>query len=124
MADCPSGVTGPLVVKTHNGRIEIQGEKAIVTAESSNGPIQFQGSLAAGEHSLRTNDGAITLTCRRTSVIRWRPKPALAVSRTSSQQHRSLEKEGFAVEDKVGQDPAAVIKLHTSIGSITIGKMK
>src|SRR5262249_40602772 len=48
-------------IERRQGRIEDEATAAVVLARSSNGNVRFAGGLAAGEHSLKTSNGGITL---------------------------------------------------------------
>ena len=51
------------MVRTSNGGLDINDARDVsVTAETSNAPLTFSGSLAPGSHSLATINGNLTLT--------------------------------------------------------------
>lgn len=55
--------TGDLVVRTSNGSLDINNAREVsVTAETSNAPLTFSGSLAPGRHSLVTSNGHLSVT--------------------------------------------------------------
>jgi hypothetical protein len=55
--------TGRLTVRTSNGGLDINSARDVrVTAETSNAPLTFSGSLAPGSHSLATSNGNLSLT--------------------------------------------------------------
>ena len=61
-----AGATIPLTPAVHQmidvGPIpilEATGKDAVLALSTSNGGVGFQGSLAAGDHSVRTNNGSI-----------------------------------------------------------------
>lgn len=55
--------TGDLVVRTSNGELDINNARGVsVTAETSNAPLTFSGSLAPGTHSLATSNGNLSVS--------------------------------------------------------------
>jgi hypothetical protein len=58
-----NGPTGHLVVRTSNGGLDINNARDVsVTAETSNAPLTFSGSLAPGAQSLTTSNGNLSVT--------------------------------------------------------------
>jgi len=58
-----NGPTGDLVIRTSNGSLDINdADDVAVTAETSNAPLTFSGSLAPGRHSLVTSNGPLSVT--------------------------------------------------------------
>jgi hypothetical protein len=58
-----NGATGHLVVRTSNGGLDINDARDVsVSAETSNAPLTFSGSLAPGSHSLATSNANVSLT--------------------------------------------------------------
>lgn len=58
-----NGAHGDLVVRTSNGGLDINSARDVsVTAETSNAPLTFSGTLAPGSHSLATSNANVSLT--------------------------------------------------------------
>jgi DUF4097 and DUF4098 domain-containing protein YvlB len=54
--------SGRVAVRTSNGALDIiAADRATVTAQTSNAPITFAGSLAPDDHMFRTSNGDLTL---------------------------------------------------------------
>jgi hypothetical protein len=119
-----TGATGKLELETNNGRLAVQATNAVVQAMTHNGEVKFEGSLAAGDHKLRTNNGGVSLTL-----------PADSQFRIDAQTHHGSIQNGFEVrksgtESKshltgtVGNEPSTSIKIETHNGSIQIQPKK
>lgn len=58
-----TNIEGSLVARTSNGSLDINNAREVsVTAETSNAPLTFSGSLAPGRHSLVTSNGHLSVT--------------------------------------------------------------
>lgn len=109
--------TGRHDLATTNGRILIQGARdAEVTAETSNSGVDFAGTLAAGDHAIRTSNGPITVLL----------PPELSFSVTGATSNGDISSDfdlpitGDQVEGDVGSDPQVSIDLATSNAPISI----
>ena len=52
---------GELKLDTSNGTIKVDAQDALVNARTSNGRIEFAGSLAEGQHKFKTSNGRIEM---------------------------------------------------------------
>jgi DUF4097 and DUF4098 domain-containing protein YvlB len=57
-----SGAAGKITAHSDYGDVEVSADKALVTLTSNNGKITFTGSLAEGDHTLKSNFGDIRLS--------------------------------------------------------------
>jgi RNA polymerase sigma factor (sigma-70 family) len=117
-----TGATGVVELKTNNGRIDLQAENAVVKAETSNGAIAFRGSLAGGEHTFSTRNGAVTVTLP--AGAKFRVDAATHLGTVKNEFTAAAAKPGRRQVATVGEKPTATLKLHTSNGSIEIRKQK
>jgi RNA polymerase sigma factor (sigma-70 family) len=115
---------GPIDVKTHNGEIEIQGENGLVKAETLNGSVHFKGSLAKGEHSLRTSNGEITVALPSDASFRLDAETTHGRIKNEFSTDSAAGKGKTQLRSTVGQNPVVDIRLRTTNGSITLRRQE
>jgi len=114
------GAKGRVSAKTSYAKLDIHAEEAAVTAENASGAIAFAGSLARGDHSFRSSNGAISLTL-----------PARAGFSVDAQTSYGKIINRFALKatttakdtrlvGQVGDDPDATIRAHTSNADVVL----
>jgi RNA polymerase sigma factor (sigma-70 family) len=118
-----SGADSKLDLATHNGPVQIQGNKTLVTATTSNGSIHFSGSLADGNNTMTTSNGAIELTLPGDAQFKIEADTSHGRIR-SDFGNTDVHGGKLHWDGSVGKNPAVAIKLHTSNGGITVLKKK
>lgn len=111
---------GRITISDSNGRIDISAENAVVDAGTSNGEIAFTGSLAAGNHSFRSSNGAISIALPAGASFNIDAE----TSNGSVTSDFPVEVSGTMDDDQlrgsVGEDSGVNITVRTSNGRITI----
>jgi hypothetical protein len=116
------GGSGIFDLQTSNGAIEVEATKADLKAQSSNGRLRFVGSLAEGEHFLRTSNGSVNVQMPSdssfkldASTLNGRVKCEFDLGKTERERKTHLV--GVA-----GQSPLAKLTIRTSNGTVEIEK--
>lgn len=76
------GAQGKITARSEYGDVDVAAEKAILTLASNNGKITFTGSLAKGDHTLKSNFGDIRLTLPSDSTLTFDLKTDLGKIRS------------------------------------------
>jgi DUF4097 and DUF4098 domain-containing protein YvlB len=115
--------TGPLDLATTNGRIEIAATDAAVDARTSNGRISFRGSLAKGDHQLKTSNGSIMIALPAKSEFRFNGSTSNDRIRCAFPIKTEGKKRRSRLAGTVGDNPEIEISASTSNGSIEVAKL-
>jgi ribosomal protein S11 len=113
-----NGPTGELVVRTSNGALDINNARDVsVTAETSNAPLTFSGSLAPGAHTLETSNGPVSLTLPGDA--------AFTVAGTTSNGSVRTDFPRLVIEDTsirgtTGISSVTVVHVTTSNGDLSV----
>jgi RNA polymerase sigma factor (sigma-70 family) len=114
------GSKGALKLKTNNGPIDVKADKAKVSAHTSNGAVRFAGSLADGDHSFQTSNGAVSLTLPADSRFRLDAQTSNGKVACQFPHKRPEGKDRSRLKVSVGDNPAVNLKLRTSNGGIEV----
>lgn len=118
------GALGRIDASTSNGSIEIlQASAALVTADTSNGKITFTGTLAAGQHSLRSSNGGIDVTLPANLIFRIDAATSNGRVLTDFLVNRTDTGESTLVGTVGDANPATTVQLETSNGNIDIRRL-
>jgi DUF4097 and DUF4098 domain-containing protein YvlB len=114
---------GKLKLDTSNGTIKIDAKDATVNARTSNGRIEFAGSLAEGQHKFKTSNGRIEMVLPDDASFQFTGSTSNSRVRcdfphTSRRSHRGRGH----LEVTVGgeQEPKCQIVATSSNGSISL----
>jgi hypothetical protein len=113
-----NGATGDLVVRTSNGGLDINDAHDVtVTAETSNAPLTFSGSLAPGSHSLTTSNANMSLTMPGDAAF------TIAGATTNGSVRTDFPRlviEDTSIRGTTGVSSVTVIHAATSNGDIAV----
>jgi hypothetical protein len=113
-----NGPTGDLVVRTSNGALDINNARDVsVTAETSNAPLTFSGSLAPGAHTLETSNGPVALTLPGDAAFTVAGTTNNASVRTDFPR---LVIQDTSIRGTTGISSVTVIHVATSNGDISV----
>jgi hypothetical protein len=111
---------GPLVLNTAHGPIVCNADDAIVSAETGHGSIEFRGSLAPGQSTLRAGHGRVTARLPRSQVFRLdahvdhgKIDSDFPLRDQNEHRHRLS---GVAGDD----DPRSILKIRADHGDVRI----
>lgn len=109
---------GKLLVRTSNGALDINAaQDVLVTAETSNAPLTFSGSLAPGASVFQTSNGNLTLSMPGDSAFTI--DGATSSGRVQTDFPR-LDVSATALQGTAGISAVTVIKAMTSNGDLSV----
>jgi DUF4097 and DUF4098 domain-containing protein YvlB len=115
------GGSGKLDLESSNSGITIvKASQAQVNAKTSNGKVQFQGTLAEGEHLFESSNGNIVLTLPAEMQFRLDATTSNGKIRSDFPVKGSEKPSKKRLRGVVGDGQATSIKVHTSNGSIEL----
>ena len=112
---------GRLRLRTSNGGIDIlAAEQVIVSAQTSNDPITFSGTLAPGAHSFATINGDIAISLPGDSAFGYDGQTSNGSVRTEFSELEALT--DTSISGHTGKDPmpAVTIIARTSNGDLAV----
>jgi len=113
-----NGPTGDLVVRTSNGALAVNNARDVsVTAETSNAPLTFSGSLAPGVHTLGTSNGPVALTLPGDAAFTIAGATSNASVRTDFPR---LVIEDTTIRGTTGISSVTVVRATTSNGDLSV----
>jgi len=113
-----NGPTGSLVVRTSNGSLDINNAHDVsVTAETSNAPLTFSGSLAPGVHTLETSNGPVSLTLPGDAAFTVAGTTTNGSVRTDFPR---LVVEDTSIRGTTGISSVTVVRVTTSNGDLAV----
>lgn len=122
-----AGSHGPVIAESSNGRIRVETAPwvpALVQARTSSGSIEFEGALGAGESTFTTSNGSVELKLPKDAQF------ALSASTSNGKIRSGFRFEAGGrisdrlVEAAVGAAPAAIVRIQTSNGSVSVEPAK
>ncbi len=119
-----SAPSGRVVLRSSNGSIDILAAKeALVTAQTSNDPITFSGTLGPGGHSFETSNGTIALTLPGDAAFRFDGRTSNGSVRT---EFLALRPTDTSLSGTTGDDPTPSIAIvaRTSNGDLAVMTQK
>lgn len=113
-----NGPTGDLVVRTSNGALDINNARDVsVTAETSNAPLTFSGSLEPGGHTLETSNGPMSMTLPGDAAFTIAGATSNASVRTDFPR---LVIEDTSIRGTTGISSVTVVHATTSNGDLSV----
>ena len=112
--------TGPLALTSMNGRIEATGRDAVLMLSTENGAVSFEGTLAAGDHSMKTKNGSIDVALPVTSVFGLTATTGNGTVTCDLPLEGPGERSAKQVEGVTGPNAASILTLATSNGSVHV----
>jgi hypothetical protein len=113
-----NGPNGDLVVRTSNAGLDINAAREVtVTAETSNAPLTFSGSLAPGTHTLRTSNANVSLTLPGDAAFTIAGSTSNGSVRTDFPR---LVIEDTTIRGTTGVSSVTVIHASTSNGDLAV----
>jgi len=115
-----TAATGMIDVRSSNAGVTVEATDAVVAVDTSSGAVRFAGSLAPGDSSFVTSNGAVDL------VLPTDASFALDASTSNGDitVGYPLASSGAAsaarVQGTVGSDPAIAITIETSNAGVTV----
>lgn len=119
-----SNPEGRVSLRTSNGGIDIlAAEDVTITAQTSNDPITFSGTLAPGVHRFATSNGHIALTLPGDASFTFDGQTSNGAVRT---EFVDLEVTDSSISGRTGEDPtpAVAIIARTSNGDLAVMTQK
>jgi hypothetical protein len=113
---------GAVKVLTQNGAVTVIGEGLVVDAETSNGAVRVEGALAAGEHRLRTSNGAVRVALPGDARFALRAETSNGSVSSDFALMPRIEGRMRSVDAATGPDAGTKLSIATSNGSIEVRK--
>lgn len=118
-----NGGRGLLKLETSNGGLDVTADNVIVDGRTSNGGIRFTGTLASGQHELRTSNGTIVVTLPASAAFNINAETSNAKIATDFAV-TSTEFSDTVLRGSVGSDSGVTLNLHSSNGGIELRKSR
>ena len=113
---------GRLQLRTSNGGIDIlAAEKVAISAQTSNSPITFSGTLGAGSHTFSTSNGDISITLPGDAAFEFDGQTSNGSVRT---EFVDLKVTDTSISGHSGEDPELTIVARTSNGDLAVMTQK
>jgi DUF4097 and DUF4098 domain-containing protein YvlB len=113
---------GRLGIRTSNGSIDISSAKDVaVTAQTSNAPITFSGTLAPGQHAFATSNEDIAITLPGDTGFAFDGQTSNGLVRT---EFTELTVTDTSITGSTGTDPQISIVARTSNGDLTVSTQR
>lgn len=116
--------TGALKLSSKNGRVEATGKDAILALSTSNGGVSFEGSLGAGDHVLRTNNGGVDVAIPTTTVVALTATTANGTVTCDLPLEGPGERSEKHVEGVTAPNATSILTLSTSNGSVHVRELR
>jgi DUF4097 and DUF4098 domain-containing protein YvlB len=114
--------TGAVTLHTTNGRIACDAADAVVSAGATNGPIEFHGTLAAGQSAFETINGRVTLKLPEGLAFHLDARTSNGKVATDFDVDGERDRKGKRLVGRVGHDPKVNLKVRTTNGNIRISE--
>jgi len=115
---------GAVKLTSKNGSLTATGKDALLALSTSNGSVSYAGSLASGDHSLRTNNGSIDVALPAGALL------ALTATTSNGSVTCELPLEGPGersrkhVEGVTGPNATSIVTVSTSNGSVHVHEQR
>lgn len=113
---------GAVKLTSNYGQIDAEVVRAAVTAWTRSGNVQIRGRLSAGESTVHSGYGTITLTLPADSRFRLDARTKYGRVTTDFRLRSSGKKEANHLAGEVGEDPKVVLKVTADSGNIEVRK--
>jgi len=114
------GAQGALSLVSSNGAIQCDANDAMLKAETTNGPVEFRGSLAEGTHSIRSSNGRVRLKLPAQLAFQIDAKTSNGKISTEFDVKKESGSRSKHLVGAVGDDPKVKIAVSTSNASISL----
>jgi hypothetical protein len=110
---------GPVLLTTANGPISCEADDAVLSAESGHGSIDFHGSLAPGQSTLRADHGRVTVYLPESQGFRLDARVDHGKIE-SAFDLRDQDERRHRLSGVTGDDPKSSLKIRADHGDVRI----